>query len=338
LKVSTSLASTILVWLALGAYVLVWRRHARVAHQAAPAVPLPAAICPSCGAPTPFEQGEVVRACRYCGAALAPSQNTMGRQLDHAQAEVRRALMTRRRAERRTVVALTGPLQKPEVRLLLEALLFIFGLGAGFIAPMFEEHPGRKPEPYDFEVHLGITALVFLGWIGIIVWTLRRFERMRQWQSVIRALAHRLGGRAEFEPKPVVAWFDTYWVGDFRGDDMRVGAYGGAVMAQLDGYPVLAIVDPRPWNNLQSPNVELLAAAVFSGTPPEPPRDAQRLWLEQQGFDVKGDTGGLIARAGEANLKQLAAHPDQVTGLAERLGALVRIATALGASPASAMP
>jgi hypothetical protein len=338
LEMLGSLASSALMWGGLGAYVLVWRLRARVEHRSAPAVPLPAAICPSCGAPTPFAQGEIVSVCAYCGAGLAASQGAMGLQLDHAQAEARAALMTRRRAERRSVVSLTGPLRKPEVRLLLECLLFLFGLGAAFLVPMFEDHPGRKPQPYDFEVDLAVAAFVLLGWLGIVGWTLLRFERMRRWQRVIHALARRLGGRAEFEPKPVVSWFDTYWVGDFRPDGMQLGAYGGTVAGMLDGYPVLAIVDPRSWSNLHSPAVELLVAAVFPGDPHEPPRDERRLWLEQQGFYVQSNQGGLIAHASEACRKNLATHPDQVTGLAERLGVLVRIATALGTRPAPAMP
>jgi hypothetical protein len=331
--------SPLFTFAGLGIYALLWQRRASIQLRAGPAAPLSSVVCPSCGAPNPFGPGEILRACRYCSAALAPSQTAMRRTLDHAEAEARRARMTRMRAERRSVAELSGLLDRPVIRLLLEGMLFIAGLAGGFLVPMFEDRPGRKPQPYDFEVDMAVIALVLIGTLVVVGWTLRRFDRMRRWHGVIAGLQARLGGRREHRAAPIVRWFDTYWAAHFPSDDIRCGGYGGAVEAALDGFPALALVDAPKWNDNHSPKVVLLAAAVFPGSRPPPlPADPLRSWIEQQGLAVQSTEGGLVARADEATRKRLEEHPEQIQRLAEVLGALVRLAQRMGGCAAEAMP
>jgi hypothetical protein len=338
------LSITIMVASYLGVIgYIVWyyrRRKGRSAQAQAPGAV--AVACPTCGAPGQLPPGQSAGSCAYCGGALVPTRTVMRRSLDEVQASVRQAEIMRYRKQREgmaNVMAYSSSATRyVPVFAMAPFLIGVLVLPFGWTYAMV-----WGDEPFNPTVFLAY-GLVFGGVGGGVLFLRYRRRKRRALSAALEALARQHGGRVLSELKQWVGWLNAYWAGEYGANEIYQGPYGGAVMMDAAGYPVLMIFDAAGQDQYRPRKLHILLAAWVPGASDStstvsPPmnQDAQPLRdsLARQGFTVHVDKAGVRAWAHDEQVKQLAKDPAALRELAPVITTITRLAQAVGATPVS---
>jgi hypothetical protein len=335
----TQLVVVILTAASMVAYWAYRSSNARRGRGNAEAAPRSALVCPSCGAPNVLAPGQIVHACGHCRSALLPTQAVIQRVLSAAEAEERRARMHWFRVERRTTPRI-DPASRATGFVLGVALVPI-ALVAGFFAPILALYGTPVLAPYEALVTgVGWTAGI-LGAVGGVISLVRDARTHRRSDAITTALAAKLGGQALDQAK-TGSWFDTYWVGPRSVPSL--GPDASVVAAVLDGFPTLVVLDLVQAAEHHNSQILLLVAATFPGAA-SVASGALTSWLRHQEFAINMEEGGGSAMKSEGSFPvfkerwpfaNIVAEPE--AGIAEVLGAIVRVTGMSGGRPAPALP
>ena len=282
--------------------------------------------CPSCGAPNALGAGQSTETCGHCRAPLFPSRTMVRNVVSDADAALRRARMDRYRAERAGAAYVSSfSAAGSVVYFVLGPFAFMTACGAvGATIEVFE-----KGMTLAFPVTWG--AFLILGGTLVGIVALRR-DRRRRLDDALHSVAHVFGAKP-MDARAAIQWLNTFWAGPIDPVAMYTGRQFGATAALVYGFPVLAWVDPTPMTDGFSPRVEVFVAA-WLGAPSwmRPGR------LEQLGFVVRLDEGGVRATANQDLVKRIQRHPEMARVLAVAMSAAADIAASLGAHAVSPIP
>jgi hypothetical protein len=297
-----------------------------------------AVACPQCGAPGALTPGQAVDACRYCRAALIPSQTVMIRSLDAVRQVARQARLERYRGERAGTARMMGYSKFQHWYLLYFAAMPVLFLAA-CVAMTARAITGA--EPFRNEL-LGMWAIALaLNGAGAY-WFLYRRNKRREWRQALADLARQFRGRPLFQLTEWVDWLNAYWAGEYATIGIFQGTYGCAAAVDVYGFPGLIVADGRGMDDQhRKRRVELFLAAWVPGLsdgaerPPVPAGDgpAAYAWLASQGFTVEISEAGLRATALDVRVAQLHRAPASAHELAPILSALATVAMSIGAIP-----
>jgi hypothetical protein len=298
--------------------------------------------CPSCGAPGVLTPGQAVDRCAYCGAALLASAEVIEQGLDAATRAHRAARMERVRQGRHVWVNLasTGG---------ANAMPWIIG---GSMAMMI------VPATLGFSWQMATGAAeyspaIFIMWslaLGIVGGGVLFYRHTKAkktaWRSALADVARQFGGQVFDAAAQWVTWLNRYWIGEIGLKEILQGRFGGAASVSAYGYPALILVDPKPQQNFEA-RVDILLAAQIPGladgsasaAPPLVGEGAAgRDELGRRGFRLEIEESGLRVRAEPHVIAAYHRDPASAHELAPVLGALVKVARALGAEPAPPLP
>ncbi|MFO0759005.1 MAG: hypothetical protein U0359_21105 [Byssovorax sp.] len=327
--------------IAFPGYLAYHASRTRSRIRTGPIAPISAVVCASCGAPNVLAPGQILSACRFCRAALLPTQAVMQRTLSVAEIEARRARMQHYRVERGSGEGSLLPARL--VHVALSIVLVLMAVAAGYLVPIGLLASYRELRPYAQEVTIGGFVLGGLVALVLVMVLFRDLGRQGRWDSALSALAAKLGGQ-RLDAAMTLQWLNQHWAGPFVPGEIHVDTCGGAIAAKLDMFPALMIIDAvksstRP-DDLGSPKVILLVAAVFPGgtTLVRGPLVDR---VTQRGMTPILNEGGIAARMGDLPgddaVERFANDPGQTLQLAEVLGALARLAAMSGGRPAEPM-
>jgi DNA-directed RNA polymerase subunit RPC12/RpoP len=294
--------------------------------------------CPSCGAPNQLGSGQTQETCRYCRAALVPSQTLMLRAIDLSRAALRAAELNRYRAERTGMAAIMGR------KTMTAAPYFVLGsfvpiTGASTLIMTAQLLVGDADVPLAAVATMLALTSVNIGLIAAVyVW--RKWNKQR-FSTPLADLAHQFHGRLVSGLPDVVAWLNAYWASPYEISHLSVGPYHAAARLDAGGYAALVDVDPVAPAQQYQPRVHvLLAAAVpeLAAGSGSPTVAAARHWLEQAGFTLIIQSSGLLARAHGKTLKRLRKSPESLHLLSTVITTLSGLAHGLRAERVEALP
>lgn len=295
--------------------------------------------CPSCGAPNLLAAGQGLETCRFCRAALMPSQTVMQRAVDVARAQRRAAEVQRHRAERRGMVAAMGRTGANATPYIVLGSFLPMTIGSTVVMAgqlLF----GDRPPPLAGIAVLGGIASLNVSLIALVyAWRSHRRQRIA---SALADLTRQLGG----DPLPglpgVALWLDAYWAAPYELRYLAAGPYHAAARLTPGGFAALVDVDPvSSMARHYPPRVHLLVAASMpddAATRSSPEVGASRQWLERAGFAVTIAPTGVLARAEGRTLAHLRKNPEALHVLAAVLTTLVGLTRALGGEPVGPAP
>ncbi len=214
-------------------------------------------------------------------------------------------------------------------------------LVAGFFAPICALYGTPVLAPYEEIVTaVGWTAGILVA-VGGVISLVRDARTHRRSDAITTALAAKLGGQALDQAKTRI-WFDTYWVGPqsvpSQGPDASV------VAAVLDGFPALVVLGLVQAHEHHTPQMLLLVAATFPGAA-SVASGPLTSWIRHEEFALTMEEGGGCAVKSEGAFPvfkerwpfaNVVAEPE--AGIAEMLGAVVRVTGMSRGRPAPAMP
>ncbi len=298
--------------------------------------------CPECGASNQFGGGGTVASCSHCGAGLIPDAGTRDAVVDAAREDRRRAQMAKLRAERSGYVAIAKVGMGPVALVWMIGGSFLFMIGGGSLAFSYQMLIGEEPYSPAILV-MWIFTFSLVGGMTVITKTIRR--RQARTQAAVAELAEDFGGRGLDGLAGTVRWLNTYWTGPFDPNKLMPGSYYGCAEMTLGGFPTFVDVNPVAASQHHHAYCSILIACHIPGA--SDGREGQIVTstkvhdiqqrINSAGFNVQLTEAGLLAR-GAKELSPTLKKTENIDALSEPIADMARLATALAATPASAIP
>lgn len=283
--------------------------------------------CPDCGAPGMLTPGDAVDRCRYCDAALVPTQPIMASGVDAARVALRKAALDRRRAQRDAVARATNmgafAILMP-VMMIGSLILMVGGTAVGYSVQM-----ARGKEAFHPGV-LVVWALTIAIVGAVYVYRARKRQRRERLREALRDVVSQLGGAVITEVSERVAWLNRYWSGGYEQRNLFQTYVASGATVEVGGFAALVDVDLNA--SKPPPRIDLFIAAwvpeVSEGK--QPSARVKDKALSGLGFHVRKTEGGLVAHANQELLQAARRDPDAVHVVVPALAHLVRVAGRVG--------
>ncbi len=298
--------------------------------------------CPECGASNPFGSGGTVASCSHCGAGLIPDPGTRNAVIDAARDDRCRAQMAKLRAERSGYVAIAKVGMGPVALVWMIGGSFLLMIGGGSLSFSYQMIVGK--EPYNPAILvMWIFTFALVGSMTVITKSIRR--RQARTQAAVADLAEAFGGRGLDGLVGTAWWLNTYWTDPVDPYMMMPGSYYGCAEMIPGGFPTFVDVNPVAASQHHRAYCSILVACHIPGASngkegqmvtSTRARDIQ-LRIDSAGFNVKLTEAGLLARGARELLPTLK-KPEKIDALSEPIVDMARLAAALDATPASAIP
>jgi hypothetical protein len=294
--------------------------------------------CPSCGAPNELGPGQTLETCRYCRAALVPSQTVMLHGMNVARAALRSAEINRYRAERTGMAAIMGRATvKAGPYIIIGSFVPVTGGATLAMAAQLVIGNEKVPLP-AVATMLALTSLNIGLIAAVYIW--RKWNQQR-FATAVADLARQFRGQLLPGLPDKVAWLNAYWASPYELHHLSSGPCHTAARIDAGGYAALIDVDPIPPVQQYKPRVHILIAAAvpeLATRTSSPAVRAARQWLDQAGFTLVVESSGLFARAQENTLKRLRKSPESLHVLSTVITTLSGLARGLDAEPVEALP
>lgn len=183
---------------------------------------------------------------------------------------------------------------------LYTALAFVAAAASGAFAVYVARLEAESPALLGLFGFLGITCVALLA---VAVWLVTLVGRATEWRRPMRDVSRQLAGGLSFDAERRIEWFDRHWLGALSTLDVQPSAYGGAITALVQGYPVLILFDPLPIGQTREARLELFLAA--SGLSSTAIATDAREWFSRHGFELRESEAGLRVSAARAVVRAL---------------------------------
>jgi len=166
------------------------------------------------------------------------------------------------------------------------------------------------------------SALGLLVGAALTGWWASRLSKVASFQSAYRAWAARVGGRVCTHGQ-ASAWLDRYWAGEFMAD-LAVSGFGARITLEVQGHPVLCVVDPIQWDAQHSATVQLYVATEWTSQLPPKLNGYGSEQLRALGFIPNENEGGVLVRGGSDAIQRFR-QPGQIATLSELVTSAIRL-------------
>ncbi|MCP4675501.1 MAG: hypothetical protein GY854_08345 [Deltaproteobacteria bacterium] len=298
--------------------------------------------CPECGASNPFGSSPAVASCSHCGAGLIPNAGTRDAVVDAAREDRRRAQMAKLRAERSGYAAIAKVGMGPVALVWMIGGSFLLMVGGGSVAFSYEMFIGNEPYSPAILV-MWILTFALVGGMRVITKNIRR--RQARTQAAVADLAEAFGGRGLDGLAGTARWLNTYWTGPVDPYKMMPGSYYGCAEMIPGGFPTFVDVNPVAASQHHRAYCSILVACHIPDasdgkenqiTISAKARDIRKR-IDSAGFNVQLTEAGIHASSVE-ELPPTLKKPENIDVLSGPIADMVRLAAALDATPAAAIP
>lgn len=313
---------------------LIARRYAEIAFAPVSPVRAPAGgvqgvVCHSCGATSRFAVGAMLASCAHCGASLLANSETRARGLGQAALATRAARLAALQSERYFATRLA---RKTRVMSWLVPVNVVAVPAIAALLFSLSSLPDAETQA------LGCAAASVLALLVVSALGLWRRSLQQRADNALREVVLRHAGREIRGVEGLAAWMNAHWSDRYHVYDLSGAFRCRAAACELEGYPVLVIVNPIPAAG--EPFIDLLLSAWYdgrsefgNGPAAKGDPDARRA-LEGRGFGLQSGPSGIQARIrGEACRRSLKEGID----FGAALETLTRIAASQGGRPEASL-